>query len=142
MSGQGSASGSGGSLIIPGDGGAGPEVPPRDCPPVDGADTDCPAERPTFLCPCSAPRECSYQEDTCGTTQTVWARCDGSQWRLYGSPDETGPELCRFNHMPGTPCDLPPGCTEASCYSLSCYGEPYVEECVEGVWRTATLCSK
>jgi len=142
-SGQSPVDGGGGTLMIEADGGEGPYVPERNCPPVDETG-DCPAERPTFLCPCT-PRagECRYEENTCGTTQAVSARCDNAVWELFGSLGrEDGPAICRVNHELGSPCDLPPDCAQANCYSISCYGRPYVEECVEGVWRTATLCSK
>lgn len=107
---------------------------------------DCPAERPPFLSDC-APLEglqCTYVEDCCGTdpaTQTVFMRCESSQWTVLGTPEETC-SFCRVHHEDGTACEQPSECKSVGCYWTSCYAEPLVEECVEGLWRSRTLCSK
>jgi hypothetical protein len=114
----------------------------RTCGPLD-----CPAERPLFLSDC-APLEgivCSYVEDCCGTepaTQAVVARCESSQWTLRGPSPGEGCSFCQVQHESGSACDLPSECINTGCYRISCYAQPLVDECVEGVWRSQTLCSK
>jgi hypothetical protein len=114
----------------------------RACGPLE-----CPPERPRFLSDC-APLEgigCRYVEDCCGTepaTQTVVARCEFSQWILTGAPEEEACSFCRVHHEDGAACDRPSQCSSVGCYWISCYAQPLVEECVEGVWRSQTLCSK
>jgi hypothetical protein len=108
---------------------------------------DCPPERPLFLSDCAPLEgiECRYVEDCCGTepaTQSVVARCEFSQWTLMGPPPDELCSFCRVHHEIGAACDLPSECAKVGCYWTSCYAQPLVEECVEGVWRSETLCSK
>ena len=108
---------------------------------------DCPPARPLFLSDC-APLEgivCEYVEDCCGTepsTQSVVALCESSQWTLRGPSRGEGCSFCQVHHESGSVCDLPSECANVGCYSISCYAQPLVEECVEGLWRVQTLCSK
>jgi hypothetical protein len=107
----------------------------------------CPPERPAFLSDC-APLEgiaCPYVEDCCGAdpaTQAVVARCEFSQWTLTGPPPEQACSFCQVRHEDGRACEQPSACIKVGCYATSCYGQPLVEECVAGVWRSQTLCSK
>jgi hypothetical protein len=114
----------------------------RACGPLD-----CPEERPLFLSDCAPLEtlECHYVEDCCGTepaTQAVVARCEFSQWTLMGPSYEEACSFCRGHHQQETACDLPSGCENVGCYWVSCYAQPLVEECVDGVWRVQTTCSK
>jgi hypothetical protein len=114
----------------------------RACGPLD-----CPAERPLFLSDCAQLEgiECRYVEDCCGTeptTQSVLARCEFSQWILKGPAREEACSFCQVHHEDGTACDQPSECIQVGCYWTSCYAQPLVEECVDGVWRSQTLCSK
>lgn len=116
----------------------------RACGPLD-----CPAERPEFLSDC-APLEglqCRYVEDCCGDgvgpdTQTVIASCSQGRWMLSPASSGEGCAFCAFQHVEGAVCDLPAECVNSGCYSISCYAEPFVQDCVDGAWRLRTLCSK
>jgi hypothetical protein len=59
-----------------------------------------------------------------------------------GPPPDEACSFCQVHHESGTACDLPSECAKAGCYWISCYAQPLVEDCVEGVWRAQTLCSK
>jgi hypothetical protein len=114
----------------------------RACGPLE-----CPPERPLFLSDCAPLEglECSYVEDCCGTepdTQSVVARCEFGQWTLMGPSPGEACSFCQVHHAQGAACELPSECAKAGCYWISCYAQPLVEECVDGVWRLETLCSK
>jgi hypothetical protein len=137
---EGAGASSGGNFASAGsasDGGAGGIAGSLECPP----------QRPLFLSDC-APLEgigCEYVEDCCGidpSTQTVIARCELGRWVLSGPEPEEACSFCRTHHDDGTACEQPPACREVGCYWTSCYAQPLVEECIEGVWRSQTLCSK
>lgn len=112
----------------------------RGCGPLD-----CPPNRPAFLSDCAPLEgiECHYTEDCCDSepsAQSVFARCEYGQWTLRSLGESCS--FCKLQHEAGVECGLPPACGSAGCYRISCYGQPYVEECVDGLWRTQTLCSK
>jgi hypothetical protein len=110
----------------------------RACPPLV-----CPTTRPGFLSDCTPLEglECPYVEDCCGTSQTVTARCTNGVWKLYGA-GRSACSVCTTAHSDGEACNLPADCAHASCFVTSCYGQPLVEDCIDGVWRVATTCSK
>ncbi len=114
----------------------------RACGPLD-----CPPTRPRFLSDCAPLEgiECRYVEDCCDTepsTQPVAARCESSRWILLGPAPEEACSFCRVHHQDGAACDRPSACMDVGCYFTSCYAQPLVEECIEGVWSSKTLCSK
>jgi hypothetical protein len=108
----------------------------RECGPLQ-----CPETRPTFLAPCWPLEglECGYEEDCCGAAQVVSALCQEGAWMLYGDRDAC--DVCG-SAVDGEDCHLPDGCEKAACFSISCYGQPLVKECVEGKWSVQTTCSK
>ena len=99
----------------------------------------CSTTRPGFLPDCTPLEglECPYVEDCCGTSQTVSARCTNGVWKLYGA-GRSACSVCTTAHSDGEACNLPADCAHASCFVTSCYGQPLVEDCIDGVWRVAT----